>query len=137
MFCLTPSATPLAGPNPQPAYDPALVRIAVLVFCFVAVLFGILIYAISESRASFNSVQDTAVRPHATDDNDETLRNGLQRRGKSQRLCLQTLKDIIRDRDWLKLEDDWVMEELALAYDEMWDDRERLEGWDDREVKLP
>jgi hypothetical protein len=68
---LTPSATPLASPKAQPAYDAALVRIAVLVFCFVAVLFGILIYAISGSRASSDTVTDSAARRHTTDDTDE------------------------------------------------------------------
>lgn len=71
MSHFTPSATPLASPKSQPAYDAALVRIAVLVFCFVAVLFGILIYAISESRAPSDTVTDSAVRLRTTDDTDE------------------------------------------------------------------
>lgn len=52
-------------------------------------------------------------------------------------MCLQTLRDIIRGRGWLKAEDDWFVEELVLVYGEMWGDRARLEGWDDREVKFP
>lgn len=43
-------------------------------------------------------------------------------------MCLQTLKDIVRGRGWLKAEDDWIMEGLVWAYGEMWGDRARLEG---------
>ena len=64
IFNHPPCATPMPSPKPQAVLDPALVRIAVLVAGFTALLFGIFVCAIRDIARRLIVSKTSSFFPH-------------------------------------------------------------------------